>query len=117
MWRHAHYHIGLVILIALAAFFFVRMRPAHGATVAETSISKGHRLAQAWCESCHAIRPHVLEMLGEPPSFQAIANQPGVTLLALKVFFRTSHRDMPNLVIAPDQAEALANYILSLKSK
>ena len=117
MWRHAHYHIGLVILIALAAFFFVRMRAAGGATVAETSISQGHRLAQAWCESCHAIRPHVLEMLNEPPSFQAIADQPGVTSLALKVFFRTSHRDMPNLVITPSQAEALANYILSLKTR
>jgi cytochrome c len=117
MWRHAHFHIGLVILIALAAFFFIRMRPAGGATVAETSISEGHRLAQAWCESCHAIRSHVLEMLGEPPSFQAIADQPGMTPLALKVFLRTSHKEMPNIVISPDQAEALANYILSLKTK
>jgi mono/diheme cytochrome c family protein len=117
MWRNAHLHIGLVILIALAAFLFIRMRPAGGATRAETGISAGHRLAEAWCESCHAIRSHVLEMPGEPPSFQAIANQPGMTPLALKVFFRTSHKDMPNLVVAPVQAEALANYILSLKSK
>ena len=116
MWRHAHLHLGLVILIALAAFFFIRMRAAGGATVAETSISEGHRLASAWCESCHAVRPHVLEMPGEPPSFQAIANQPGMTPLALKVFLRTSHKEMPNIVIAPDQADALANYILSLKT-
>jgi len=116
MWRHAHFHIGFVILIALAAFFLIRMRAAGGATVAETSISEGHRLAEAWCESCHAIRSHVLEMPGEPPSFQAIANQPGMTPLALKVFLRTSHKDMPNIVISPDQAEALANYILSLKA-
>lgn len=117
MWRNAPLHIGLVILIALAAFLFIRIHPAGGTTRAETSIAAGHRLAKAWCESCHAIRPHVLEMPGEPPSFQVIANQPGMTPLALKVFLRTSHKDMPNLVIAPDQAEALANYILSLKSK
>ena len=116
MWRNAHLHIGLVILIALAALFLIRMHPAGGATSAETSIAAGQRLAKAWCESCHAIQSHVLEMPGEPPSFQAIANQPGMTPLALKVFLRTSHKDMPNLVIVPDQAEALANYILSLKT-
>jgi cytochrome c len=116
MWRHAHLHIGLVLLIALATFFLMRMRAAGGATVAETSISEGHRLAQAWCESCHVIGPHLLDVAGQPPSFQAVANQPGMTPLALKVFLRTSHKDMPNIVISPDQAEALTNYILSLKA-
>lgn len=117
MWRNAPLHIGLVILLALAAFFLIRVRSAAGATPAETSATEGHRLAKTWCEGCHAIESHVLEMPNEPPSFRAIANTPGITPLALKVFFRTSHKDMPNLVIAPDQAEALANYILSLKSK
>lgn len=113
MWRHAHYHIGLVILIALAAFFFLRMRAASG----ETRVSEGYRLAQSWCETCHIIGPRILDIPGQPPSFQAVANQPGITELALKVFLRTSHKDMPNLIISPDQAEALVSYILSLKGK
>lgn len=117
MWRHAHLHIGLVILIALAAFFLIRMRAAGGAAVAESSISEGHRLADAWCSGCHIIGPHLLEMPGPPPSFQTVANQPGITVLALKVFFRTSHKNMPNIVISPAQSEALANYILSLKAR
>lgn len=117
MWRSAHLHIGLVLLLALAAFFFIRMRPAGGATVAETSASEGHRLAKEWCESCHAIEPHMVGMPGLPPSFEAVANSPGITPLSLKVFFRTSHKDMPNIVITPGQADALASYILSLKSK
>ena len=117
MSRNAHFHIGLVILVALAAFFFIRMRPAGGATVGESGVSEGHRLAQAWCEGCHVIEPHAVEFFSLAPSFEAIANQPGITPLALKVFFRTSHKDMPNIVIAPGQADALASYILSLKSK
>jgi hypothetical protein len=32
------------------------------------------------------------------------------------VFLKTSHQNMPDLVIAPDQADALASYILSLKT-
>jgi cytochrome c len=117
MWRSAPLHAGLVILLALAAFFLLRVRSAASATSAETSAAEGHRLAKAWCGNCHAVESHVLEMPNEPPSFQAITNQPGITRLALKVFFRTSHKGMPNLVIAPDQADALASYILSLKGK
>lgn len=117
MWRNAPLHIGLVILLALVAFFLIRVHSAAGATPAETSASEGHRLAEAWCQGCHAVEPHVLEMPNEPPSFRTIANQPGITPLALKVFFRTSHKDMPNLVIGPDEADALASYILSLKGK
>jgi len=49
-------------------------------------------------------------------SFEAIANRHGTTALSLKVFLKTSHENMPNLVIAPDQADALASYILSLKT-
>jgi cytochrome c len=51
------------------------------------------------------------------PSFQGVANQPGIAPLALKVFFRTSHQDMPNLVITPNQGDALASYTVSLKRK
>ena len=52
----------------------------------------------------------------QAPGFAAIAKRRGTTALSLKVFLKTSHQNMPNLVIAPDQAEVLANYILSLKS-
>ncbi|MGA8902407.1 c-type cytochrome [Bradyrhizobium sp.] len=116
MWRNSRLHIGLFILVALAAFFFIRQHSARGATPGANGISEGHRLAKAWCASCHAVEPHMAGMPGDPPSFEAIANHPGITPLALKVFFRTSHKDMPNLVIPPDQADVLASYILSLKT-
>jgi cytochrome c len=47
-------------------------------------------------------------MSDQAPSFAAIANRSGTTALSLKVFLKTSRQSMPNLVIAPDQAEALA---------
>ena len=33
----------------------------------------------------------------------------------MKVFMKTSHHRMPNLIITPHQADDLTNYILSLK--
>ena len=55
-------------------------------------------------------------MSNQAPSFDAIAKRHGTTALSLKVFLKTNHQNMPDLVIAPDQADALANYILSLRT-
>jgi cytochrome c len=116
MLRNTRIYINLVILIALAACIPMHLLFAGGATLAAASVSEGHRLAEAWCESCHAIEPHMAGMSNQAPSFEAIANRHGTTTLSLKVFLKTSHQNMPNLVIAPDQANALASYILSLKA-
>ena len=116
MLRRYPIHIGLVILVALAVFLLMRVRVADGAKLVAGSASQGHRLAEAWCKPCHAIEPHMAGISNQAPSFEAIANRHGTTALSLKVFLKTSHTNMPNLVIAPNQADALAKYILSLKT-
>jgi len=116
MLSNTRIHIGLVILIALAAFFLMRIQHAGGAKLAAHDATEGHRIAEAWCKSCHAIEPHMTGLFDQAPSFEAIANRRGTTALSLKVFLKTSHQNMPDLVIAPDQADALANYILSLRT-
>jgi cytochrome c len=116
MTRSTQIHISLVIPIALAALFLIRVHNAGGATPAAHNASEGHRLAEAWCKPCHAIEPHMAGLFDQAPSFEAIANRHGTTALSLKVFLKTSHQNMPNLVIAPDEADALASYILSLKA-
>ena len=50
------------------------------------------------------------------PSFEAVANRKGTTALSLKVFLKTSHQNMPNLIVTSDQADALVSYILSLRN-
>jgi cytochrome c len=105
----------LAVGLALAALFFIRLHNASGATLSSDSASAGHRLADAWCKDCHAIEATTTGATSGPPAFTAIAEQPSSTELSLKVFLRTSHRSMPNLVITPSQADDLVNYILSLK--
>ncbi|MBR0961764.1 c-type cytochrome [Bradyrhizobium japonicum] len=109
--------IGIAILIVLSVLFLLGVvHTAAGASrPGSRTIAEGHRLAQAWCQSCHAIEPHMAGFFDEAPSFQAIADRHGTTALSLKVFWRTSHQSMPNLVISPEQAEALSAYILSLR--
>lgn len=95
--------------------FFVRLHNANGAPLPSDSASAGRRLAEAWCKDCHAIEAATVGTRSGPPDFVAIANRASTTALSLKVFFKTSHHRMPNLIIAPEQADDLANYILSLK--
>jgi cytochrome c len=116
MLRCTRVHIGLATLMALMASFPISIRNAGAVELTEWTASDGRRLAEAWCKSCHAIEPHMAGTLGQAPSFEAIANRHGTTALSLKVFLSTSHQNMPDLVITPDQADALANYILSLKT-
>jgi hypothetical protein len=63
MSRSARINIGLVILIALAAFFLMRVHTAGGAKLGNAS--EGHRLAEAWCKPCHAIEPHMAGLLDQ----------------------------------------------------
>jgi mono/diheme cytochrome c family protein len=102
--------------MALTVLSLVSASNVGNSKPSDRTASEGYRLAEAWCKSCHAIDPHMAGILDHAPSFEVIANRHGTTELSLKVFLRTSHQDMPDLVIAPDQADALANYILSLKT-
>ena len=110
-WLRVIFGVGVV----LAALFFIRLHNASGATSAEDSVSAGHQLAAAWCKNCHAIEAASSGAGVGSRDFNAIANRPATTALSIKVFLQTSHRRMPNIIIAPEQADALADYIISLK--
>ena len=113
MPRKTWVHVGLAVIIGFVALLVVRLHQASG--LSADSAASGHRLAAAWCKGCHAIDAASAGAAGAAPDFAAIASQTSTTALSLKVFLRTSHRNMPNLVITPDQADDLVNYILSLK--
>jgi cytochrome c len=115
MARATWLHILIAAVGALAVLLFVRLHHANGAPLPSDSASAGHRLAEAWCKDCRAIEAATVGTRGGPPDFVAIANRASTTALSLKVFFKTSHHRMPNLIITPAQADDLTNYILSLK--
>ncbi len=117
MSRRFWIRTSFALLMAMAAPFLVRQHEARGATPDSDSATAGHRLADAWCKTCHATDANTAGASNTAPDFVAIANQPSTTELSLKVFLRSSHHNMPNLVLTPDQADDLATYILSLRRK
>lgn len=79
------------------------------------NVGQGRRLAQADCAQCHGIDRNSYSSNLAAPTFDDIANVPGMTKWALTVALQTSHRSMPNLVVKGRDAEDLIDYILSLK--
>jgi hypothetical protein len=74
----------------------------------------GRQTATALCAPCHQI--------GEtrhdgPPSFVDVANMTSTTDLSLKVFLRSNHKEMSNLIISNSETDNLIAYILNLRQQ
>ncbi|PDT70321.1 cytochrome c [Bradyrhizobium sp. C9] len=111
VWRRAL----LILLVGMAALLLLRLHQANGAEQPSNSITAGHRLAEGWCMECHVVGALATGAKKVPPDFVTVANRPSTTVLWLKVFLKTSHPTMPNIIIGPSEADDLANYIMSLK--
>jgi mono/diheme cytochrome c family protein len=78
----------------------------------------GHAFARKVCAECHAVEadaavsPHP-----NAPTFTRIAAEPGMTETALSVILRNPHREMPDLILEPEERANVISYILTLKSK
>lgn len=112
MLRFGWIHVLAVLAVALAALLLIRMHNAGGGAARSSGVAAGERLADVWCAECHSLVPAAF---GRAPDFVQIANRTSTTELSLKVFLRTNHRSMPNLIVSPDQADILVQFILSLK--
>src|SRR3712207_768408 len=87
-----------------------------GTGQARADAARGRALAEQWCSQCHGIRPNEASLTMAIPSFSAIAAEPSVTELSLRVFLRTSHPSMPNLILNQVDTDDIVGYILSMKS-
>ena len=94
--------------------------PHHSAAVA-----RGEHIARIVCSACHVVAkdqeyPPILDKPG--PNFYDIANRPTTTEQSLRHFITSTHWDletipmtMPNPMLTPEDARAVARYILSLR--
>jgi mono/diheme cytochrome c family protein len=93
--------------------------PPH-ATTSGGNVQRGFQLALKVCEECHIVadgrrRPNPPAQ--GAPSFFELAKQPRVTAFYLRAFFRTPHRNMPDLILPRTEREDVIAYILSLKPR
>jgi mono/diheme cytochrome c family protein len=71
----------------------------------------GQRLAEASCMRCHG----VANAQQPAPTLSAIAAMPTTSAQSLGVFLKTSHGNMPNLILTNSERDDVIAYILSLR--
>jgi len=77
---------------------------------------KGAMLAHQICAECHAVQAgQPRSPNGRAPTFETVAKTPGMTAIALTAILRTSHRSMPNIILADDDLRNVIAYIMTLK--
>jgi len=102
--------------VMLAAAIALLTPTAHGEAQEIGQPGRGFVLAQRLCAECHAIQKEYSRSANaNAPRFQAIASIPGMTATALSAALNTSHRAMPNILLAADEQADIIAYILSLK--
>lgn len=80
--------------------------------------ARGLDYARKVCAECHLVEndgPYSVNP--DAPSFQDIADTPGMTGRAIAVWLQTSHPTMPDLIIPQQDTDDLIAYITSLRSK
>lgn len=100
--------IALVALLAL---------PGAAGGVELGDATKGQEYARANCAECHEVEPvESFSPNPDAPSFQEVAQSPGINARALAVWMQSSHPTMPNLIIPAADMDNVIAYILSLKT-
>ena len=89
-----------------------------GAVAQEADVAAGKAYAEQVCATCHAVEQGEEESpLYQAPTFQSVADTPGMTEMALSVWLQSSHPTMPNIVLSQDEIRNVVAYIRSLKSE
>jgi mono/diheme cytochrome c family protein len=90
------------------------------ATVAAQELGNsgpGQAYAESVCAECHDV-----EAAGgfspnpDAPSFQSVADTPGMSPRALTVWMQTSHPTMPDFILKPEDLDNVIAYIMSLRT-
>jgi len=98
--------ISLAVLLAL---------PGPALAVELGDATAGHAYATKVCAECHEVEAgNSFSPNPDAPSFQEVADTPGMTARALAVWLQTSHPTMPDLIIPADDKDNVIAYILSL---
>jgi mono/diheme cytochrome c family protein len=100
--------------VVLIASLLAGGGPALAAQVGDPQA--GFTYAKEVCSKCHGISAEK-SPLPKATRFREIADRPGITGTALRVWMETSHPTMPNIVVSHQDMLNVIAYILDLKGR
>jgi mono/diheme cytochrome c family protein len=80
-------------------------------------VKRGLAFAEARCAACHGISANSNSPNPESPTFDAIANMPGLTRTTLRTFLRDSHNypEAMDFRLGRSATRDLADYIITMR--
>jgi mono/diheme cytochrome c family protein len=109
--RHIARHIANLI-----GSIVVTTALSGGQVLAQDTANAGLILARQLCSECHAVeRAQPRSPNPASPTFETIANVPGMTSIALSAALLSPHRTMPNVILDANQRGSIVAYVLSLR--
>jgi mono/diheme cytochrome c family protein len=100
----------------LAVFLLLLATPPALAAEDVGDPQAGFEYAKTYCSGCHGISAEQ-SPVPKATRFREVADRPGVTGTALRVWMETSHPTMPNIVVEKQDMLNVIAYILSLKGR
>ena len=105
------------ILTTIAALAMI-VAPRIACAVELGDPQQGLTYAKQVCAECHAVDAgDALSPNPDAPSFEDVANTPGMTARALVVWLQSPHPTMPNIMIPTGDTDNIVAYITSLRAK
>lgn len=81
------------------------------------NVRDGQAFSLEVCSECHVVSPgQNTPATDAVPTFAAVAADPAITELSLRVFLQTPHAEMPNFILSRTQTDNIVSYILSLRN-
>jgi len=102
----------LVIGAAFAALFL----PCVAVAEHPGDPQAGYAYAARVCAQCHGISAEPSPLPGAT-RFREVADRPGITGTALRVWLETSHPTMPNIIVEKQDMLNVIAYILDLRGR
>ncbi len=103
-----------LLLFSLILALSPGSRALAGETVGDPQA--GFEYAKQVCSVCHGISAE-RSPLPKATRFREVADRPGITGTALRVWMETSHPTMPNIIVEKQDMLNVIAYILSLKGR
>jgi len=102
----------------LVAVMGMALLPSWAMAVELGNAEVGHAFAAKVCADCHDVEPGGEAFSPNPdaPSFQEVADTPGMSPRALAVWLQSSHPTMPDLILSTDEIDNVIAYITSLRT-
>lgn len=102
------------INLAVAIFMLTSLAAA---AVELGDAKQGQEYAKQVCAECHGVEAgEEFSPVADAPSFQDVADTPGMSPRALAVWLQSPHPTMPNLILPTDVSDNVIAYIMSLRT-